>query len=210
MTTITRVANPRLALYSFNATSDKGKAEQLDVLFQITGRTQTNFHKWHPLIAEPFMYPPSNYESRFKPPFGKNVFYGSFSREPTLYESAFYIIRERLNLSINDADIRTIFSVDAIELNNIDVGQAANAVRIMDRQSFIEAHQFINLNPQATFIKYPSCRDVNKRMNIAILDISRLNKAPLANDTISFSYDSAKKEILWAEDNLTINWTDVS
>ncbi len=79
--------------WSYRATQNSGLGKQLDLMLEendgrrslITG----SFNRNLPLS-----------KARFRPEYGRNVFYASFIEETALYEQAFYCMKECVHLSI--------------------------------------------------------------------------------------------------------------
>lgn len=198
------------SLSSYHATQNEQRAKQLELLIEMTKPTDL-YSEWHPLITSPFRYNPPHPQARFRPPYGKNVFYGSFIEETALYENAFHFIRERKHLNIKtDIGVRTIFSITGNENESIDIKKDPNCSVIMDKNDYSISHQYVISNPNTTLIIYPSCRDPQKRNNAAVLDINRLKKHPKWESSIKFFYDNEKQEISWLDYGLHIKWDEVS
>jgi hypothetical protein len=194
---------------SIRATGSSNKAAQLELLLN---RTNPN-PSWHPYIAYSFKIPLPRPSGRFRPPFGRNVFYGSEIDKTALYESAYYIMKERGHLKIRSSVInaeRTIFVVDADNRNAFDITSTANFNLLMDKNNYSASHQFVQSNNKIKYISYPSVRDPHKRYNAAILNINLLAKSIKSDEQIKFNYDGLKNEVLWIDYNLNINWSQVS
>lgn len=209
MIELVRIVEHQASLSSYRATQNEERAFQLELLIEAT--KPENFHsKWHPLIATPFRYNPPHPHSRFRPPFGKNVFYGSLLEETALYEHGFHFMRERRHLKIKtDTGIRTIFFVDADENNSIHLGKHENCKLIMNKNDYSASQHFVADHPQHSFIIYPSCRDPEKRNNAAVLDINHLEKNPKWESAIRFFYDNENQQINWLDYHLHIKWDQV-
>lgn len=206
---VVRIIEDQSALSSYRATQNEERALQLELLIEST-KPHNPYHKWHPLIATPFRYSPPHPEVRFRPRYGKNVFYSSLIEETALYEHAFHFIKERMHLKELEIDtgFRTIFFVEANENDSINIRNHPDCFHIMNKNDYSASHQFIRSNPNATFIIYPSCRDPKNRDNAAILDINRLEKNLAWQSTIKFFYDNKKKEISWLDYYLHIQWDE--
>ncbi len=210
MIELVRIVEHQAALYSYRATQNEEVALQLELLIEMT-KPKNLYTAWHPLIATPFRYQPPHSEARFRPPYGKNVFYGSFIEETALYEHAFHFMKQRIHLKIKiDAGVRTIFIVEADDNNAIKIKNNPNYIELMNKNDYLPSHQFILTHPTETFIIYPSSRDPEKRNNAAILDIERLDKNPKWESSIKFFYDNHSQQISWLDYNIHIQWKQVS
>ena len=210
MIELVRIVEYQATLSSYRATQNEERALQLELLIEAT-KPRNLYLTWHPLIATPFRYPPPHPHARFRPSYGKNVFYGSFIEETALYEHAFHFIKQRMHLKIKtDTGVRTIFFVDADNNNSTQLRHHTDIPRMMDKNDYSASQHFVTLNPNAIFIIYPSCRDPLQRDNAAILDIALLNKNPKWESTIKFFYDNQKQQINWIDYHLHIQWSQVS
>jgi len=206
---LVRIVEHQATLSSYRATQNEERALQLELLIEMT-KAKNSHVEWHPLIATPFRYNPPHPQARFRPPYGKNIFYGALIEETALYEHAFYFIKQRMHLKIKmDAGIRTIFFVDANESGSVRIKNHLDCSAIMHKTDYSTSHQFISSSPKTTFIIYPSCRDPQHRDNAAVLDINLLAKNPKWESTIRFFYDNQKQQISWLDYNLHIQWNQV-
>lgn len=212
MIEVARIDNHKSNLSSYKATEQENRAQQLELLIEISMPPNNN-PTWHPLIAKPFRYPPPQpqHQARFRPAYGKNVFYGSTTQETALYEYSFHFMKQRVNMKHHapDSGLRTIFIVSANEFNSIDVSSDPNLADIMDKNDYSASHDFVRNHPRTTFIRYPSCRDPRNRTNIAILDINHLEKNPNWETSIKYFYDYNTQTISWIDYKLHINWNTV-
>lgn len=207
---LVRIVEHQASLSSYRATQNEDRAVQLELLIEIT-KPKNHFVEWHPLIATPFRYNPPHPQARFRPPYGKNIFYSSLLEETALYEHAFHFMRERMHLNVeSETGIRTIFITEAIEKNITDIKNTANFTTIINKNDYSASHQFIKNNPDAAFILYPSCRDPEQRDNAAILDIKLLSKNPKWEAAIKFFYDNTLQKITWLDYRLHIDWAQVN
>jgi RES domain-containing protein len=196
-------------LYPYRATQNGERARQLELLLENT-KPENLYPEWHTLIATPFRYSPPHAIARFRPAYGKNIFYGSALEETALYEHAFHFMRQRLHLAeINQNGTRTIFSVEANTNHSINLKDYEDCSLIMNKNDYGASHQFI-ANKASTFIIYPSCRDPQQRENAAILDIKHLNKTLEWQTPIHFFYDNEKHNLHWLEYDLAIEWVQVA
>lgn len=210
MIELVRIVEHQAALYSYRVTQDKEAALQLELLIEMT-KPKNEYTSWHPLIATPFRYQPPHSEARFRPPYGKNVFYGSYIEETALYEHAFHFMKQRIHLKIKgDAGMRTIFFVEANDAHSINIKNDPNCAELMDKNNYLPSHQFILTHSTETYIIYPSSRDPKQRNNAAILDIERLSKNPKWESSINFFYDNHHQQINWLDYHLHIQWKQVS
>jgi hypothetical protein len=206
---LVRIVEYQAALSSYRATQNEDRAVQLELLIETT-KPKLPATGWHPLIATPFRYNPPHPNARFRPPYGKNVFYGSLLEETALYEHAFHFMRERIHLPIEtDAGKRTLFFVNAKANNIVKISQEKHCATIMDKNDYSASHQFVANHPQATFLLYPSCRDPEQRDNAAILDIQHLGKNPKWETSIRFFYDNKNQKIAWLDYQLHVTWSEV-
>lgn len=206
---LVRIVEHQASLSSYRATQNEERAVQLELLIEIT-KQKNNFADWHPLIATPFRYNPPHPQARFRPPYGKNVFYSSLLEETALYEHAFHFMRERMHLNLkSETGVRTIFFADANDKNIYDVKTSSHFSAIIAKNNYVASHEFIKNNPDAAFILYPSCRDPHKRDNAAILDIQLLSKNPKRESAIKFFYDNELQQITWLDYQLKIQWKEV-
>jgi len=206
---LVRIVENQSVLSSYRATQNEERALQLELLIETT-KPENNYSSWHSLIATPFRYSPPHPEARFRPPYGKNVFYGSFIEETALYEHAFHFIKQRRHLKIKtDTGVRTLFFVNTDTKISIQIKNHPDCLVIMDKNNYTASHQFVLANSQKTFIIYPSCRDPKQRDNAAVLDINHLEKNPKWESTIRFFYDNQKERINWLDYSLHIDWNEV-
>jgi len=207
---VVRVVESQATLSSYRATKNLVRARELELLIESTKPGHIDF-RWHSLIATPFRYSPPLRQARFRPPYGKNVFYGSMLEETALYEHAFHFMKQRQHLEIkSDTGCRTIFSVKADDTDAIKIKHHPHRKKIMDKNDYSESHQFVQSHPNVTFIIYSSCRDPKQRDNAAILDIKHLDESPAWESSINFFYDNQQKKISWLDYNLDIQWSQVS
>lgn len=210
MIELVRIIEHQAALYSYRATQNEDSADQLNALIEAT-KPKILFSDWHPLIATPFRYPPPHPQARFRPPYGKNIFYGSLVEETALYEHAYHFMKQRTHLNIDtETGIRTIFFVNANDDNSVHIKNDNNYLQIMDKNDYTISHEFVTKNPHVTFIIYPSCRDPEKRDNAAILNIKHLQKNPKSEISIKFFYDNKLKRITWIDYQLHIMWEQLN
>jgi hypothetical protein len=207
---LVRIVEHQSTLSSYRATENEERAVQLELLIEMT--KPTNSHQmWHSLIATPFRYKPPHPQARFRPPYGKNVFYGALMEETALYEHAFHFINQRRHLKIKtDTGVRTIFFVDANDTGSVQIKKHPDCSHIMNKNDYSASHQFVITNTNTTFIIYPSCRDPRQRDNAAVLDINHLAKKPKWESTIKFFYDNQMQQISWLDYSLHIQWTQVA
>lgn len=207
---IVRIVEHQADLSSYRATQHEERAVQLELLIEIT-KPKNLYAEWHPLIATPFRYNPPHPAARFRPPYGKNVFYGSVLEETALYEHAFHFMRQRKHLSITpETGMRTLFVVNAQAEKIVQIRHESNYAAIADKNDYVSSHEFIKKNPHATFLLYPSCRDPQHRDNAAVLDIQHLAKNPDWEASIRFFYDNRLTRLTWIDYQLHINWMDVA
>ena len=209
MIELTRIVEHQASLSSYRATQNFDRAIQLELLIEST-KPKNSHIEWHPLIATPFRYTPPHSEARFRPRYGKNIFYGSCFAETALYEHAFHFMKQRIHLKIKtETGLRTLFSVDALDHHATEIKSISNSLSILDKNDYSSSHQFIAANPAVSFIIYPSCRDPQQRNNAAILDINFLNKTLNKDSSIKFFYDNSARKITWLDYKLPIHWNQV-
>jgi hypothetical protein len=205
-----RIIENQSALSSYRATQNEERAIQLELLIENT-KPATKIQTWHPLIATPFRYHPPHKQARFRPPYGRNVFYGALVEETALYEHAFHFMKQRRHLKIkSDTGVRTIFFVNANDTDSVFIKNHPNYMRMMDKNDYSASQEFVTAHPEMTFIIYPSCRDLQQRDNAAILDINKLDRNPKWESTIKFFYDNETHQISWLDYHLHIQWKAVS
>lgn len=209
MIELARIIEYQASLYSYRATQNEAAANQLELLIEST-KPDNHYMNWHPLISTPFRYSPPHPHARFRPPYGRNIFYASLIEETALYEHAVHFMKQRMHLdATSETGMRTLFFVDADDKNAIDIKDDSQCAAMMNKNDYSASHQFITANPHASFIIYPSCRDPKNRNNAAILDIKHLHHMPKWEATIKFFYDHAKQQINWLDYQLHISWAEV-
>lgn len=210
MIELTRIVEHQASLSSYRATQNEELAVQLELLIEAT-KPKNSYSNWHPLIATPFRYTPPHPQARFRPPYGKNVFYGSLIEETALYEHAFHFMKQRIHLNMGtETGVRTLFFVDADDKDAFHLSQHQYASSILDKNDYSSSHQFITENQHLSFILYPSCRDPKQRNNAAILDIHHLEKNPKWETAIKFFYDNSLQQITWIDYQLQIPWKEIN
>jgi hypothetical protein len=207
---LVRIVEHQSTLSSYRATQNEERAIQLELLIEMT-KPANKQQTWHPLIATPFRYNPPHPQARFRPPYGRNIFYGALLEETALYEHAFHFMKQRMHLKIKtETGVRTIFFVDANDTGSIQITNHPDCPQIMDKNDYSVSHQFATANTKTTFIIYPSCRDPKQRDNAAVLDINHLAKNPKWESTIKFFYNNQTQQLSWLDYNLHILWSAVS
>jgi hypothetical protein len=202
---IIRIVEHQASLSSYRATRNEDRAVQLELLIELT-KPKNIFTEWHPLIATPFRYNPPHPIARFRPRFGRNIFYASLETETALYEHAYHFMRQRMHLAVNtETGIRTLFSVDADKTSAVKI----EIETLTSKQDYSASHDWIEKNPQISFILYPSCRDPLKRMNAAVLEIEHLGKDIKRESAIKFFYDNQQQKLTWIDYSLPIKWEQV-
>lgn len=211
MIELVRIIENQSTLSSYRATQNEERAIQLELLIEMTKPVDKQ-QAWHPLIATPFRNtPPPHTQARFRPSYGKNVFYGALLEETALYEHAFHFMKQRMHLKIKtDTGVRTIFFVEANDSGSVKIKHHSTCSQIINKNDYSASHQFVADNTQTTFIIYPSCRDPKQRENAAVLDINHLAKNPKWESSIKFFYDNQKQQINWLDYKLHITWKEVS
>ena len=210
MIELVRIVEDQATLYSYRATQNEEAAVQLELMIETT-KPKFMYAEWHTLIATPFRYSPPLENARFRPPYGKNVFYGSLVEETALYEHAFHFMKQRMHLNIEtETGIRTLFFIEANDKSSVNIKNVPHFLSIMNKNNYSASHQFVESNPEITFILYPSCRDPQKRENAAILNIHHLEKNPKWEASIKFFYDNTKKQITWLDYHLPVLWAEVT
>lgn len=210
MIELVRIVEHQSTLSSYRATQNEERAIQLELLIEMT-KPKNNYQLWHPLMATPFRYNPPHPQARFRPTYGKNVFYGSLLEETALYEHAFHFMKQRIHLKIKtDTGVRTIFFVDADNSGSVVIKNHPRCSEMMNKNDYEFSHQFVKDNTETTFIIYPSCRDPKQRENVAVLDINHLSKNPKWESSIKFFYNNQIQQINWLDYNLHINWKEVT
>lgn len=209
MIELIRIVEHQATLSSYRATQNEDRAVQLELLIEIT-KPRNAYAAWHPLIATPFRYSPPHPQARFRPAYGKNVFYGSLLEETALYEHSFHFMKQRMHLNIEtETGVRTLFFVDAENQSAYRIDKQPQYLKLLDKNDYIASHEFTNEHPDITFIVYPSCRDPKSRENAAVLDIKHLGKNPKWESPIKFFYDNKQQQITWLDYQLPIQWKEV-
>lgn len=209
MIELVRIIQDQTILYGYRATQHADRAEQLELMIETT-KPKRLYAEWHPLIATPFKHSPPLPHARFRPPYGKNIFYGSLIEETALYEHAFHFMKERKHLDVaTETGTRTIFFVNAKDDGSVHIREEGSFLAIMDKNDYSASHQFITDKPAVTCIIYPSCRDPEHRDNVAILDIKHLEKYPTWETSIKFFYDNRLKQITWVDYKFHVKWSQV-
>jgi len=204
-----RIVEHQASLSSYRATQNEDRAVQLELLIEST-KPKNHYLDWHPLISTPFRYSPPLPAARFRPPYGKNVFYSSFIEETALFEHAFHFMRERRHLNMGtETGVRTIFTANVEHQNSIHINSQQNSQDIMHKNDYSASHQFVIDHPETEMIIYPSCRDPKQRENAAILDIQCIGKNPAWEAAIKFFYDNPGQQITWLDYQLPITWNQI-
>lgn len=203
---IMRIIECQTSLYGYRATKNEARAIQLELAIDST-KPKNQHDEWDILISTPYRYSPPHREGRFRPPYGKNVFYGSAHVQTCFYEHAYHYMKERLHLEMEpETDSRTLFSVQANDKNSINLRNYDVCSEIMHKIDYEASYKFIENNPDVSFIIYPSCRDPERRDNAAILDINLIAKNPSYQMRAGFYYDNKKKMIKWIDYDFSIYW----
>lgn len=210
MIELARIVEHQASLASYRATQDEDRAVQLELLIEAT-KPANPYLEWHTLIATPFRYAPPHPEARFRPAYGKNIFYGSCVEETALYEHAYHFMKQRRHLNLQtETGVRSIFAINADDQAALHIQNHKNMSAIIDKNDYTASHEFMKDNADTTFIIYPSCRDPQHRDNAAVLDIQHLDKNPPWEKAIKFFYDNEAKKLLWMDYKLHITWAQVS
>lgn len=210
-----RVVQDQTRSYSFDATKSAEEAAYLESVLELT-KPRDFYAEWHRLVAAPFRYPlpvQPAYQARFTPPYyTRNALYCSRESATALYEHAYHFLWQRVHLkvAVPETGLRTIFSL-FIESKDIeDVTPHPDIGRIMDRSNYSASHDYIRTNPQVKALGYPSCRDPQRRMNYAAMEIASLGKNIGEEKLIEFYFEPARGNIRWIESNLDIDWKAVA
>lgn len=210
MIEVARIVEHQVSLSSYRATQNEERAVELELLIESTKPAMSHL-EWHPLIMTPFRYPPPHPQGRFRPAYGKNVFYGSLTEETALYEQSYYLIKQRAHLAIEtETGVRTIFFAEVDDSSATDIRNHSNLSALLDKHNYSASHQFVETNPDLSLILYPSCRDPKMRNNVAILDINLLGKNPKWESSIKFFYDNRLQQITWLDHKLHVLWSEVA
>lgn len=198
MIELNRVVEHQSELSSYRATRNEERAVQLELLIEST-KPAMPWLSWHTLVATPFRYAPPHQEARFRPPYGKNVFYASKQVETALYEHAYHFMKQRAHLNYaSETGYRTLFAVNANDTHAVTLDAVQHAA-ILHQQDYAASHAYIEQHPTTSFILYPSCRDPEQRQNAAILDINHLAKDLNHETSIRFFYDNSLKRLTWID-----------
>lgn len=209
-----RIVEDQRRSYSYEVTTSAEEAAYLDAALEVT-KPPPLYEKWHRLIATPFRYKlpvPPPVQARFRPPYAKrNVLYASRETITSLYEHAFYFLRQRIDKPgiVAETGQRTIFSLYVNDEDVTDISGRKGISRIMDRSDYEPSHAFILGRSEIKIVGYPSCRDPEKRMNYAALEIESLGKEIGEEKAIEFYFDPSRKSIRWLGFNLEIDWAVV-
>lgn len=209
MIELNRIVENQANLSSYKATKDEARAQQLELLIELT-KPENKHINWHPLISTPFRYPPPHPIGRFRPRFGKNVFYGACLEETALYEYSYHLMKQRSHLNVEpETGLRTIFVVDANNAESVDIRNDPSCFSIMNKNNYDPSHEFILQNPGNTFIIYPSCRDPKHRDCVAVMDIKFLERSIKWESTIKYFYNYNSQTISWIDYSLNIQLAEL-
>ncbi|HEU5280933.1 MAG TPA: RES family NAD+ phosphorylase [Gammaproteobacteria bacterium] len=210
MPLLNRIVENQAALSSYKATQNEDEAVQLELLIEQT-KPKNRFFEWHPLIATPFRYSPPHPQARFRPPYGRNVFYGTTHHETALYEHAYHFMKQRKHLAIEtETGLRTLFTVKTHDKKATRINHLPEASQLLNPNDYTYSQDFILNHPHHDFIYYPSVRDPEHRENAAVLNIHHLDKKPLTEQTIKFFYDNRSQCLHWLDEKLAIEWNQVN
>lgn len=209
-----RVVQDQTRSYSYDATGNAEEASYLESVLELT-KPRALYEDWHRLISTPFRYPlpvQPSYQARFTPPYyHRNALYCSKESLTALYEHAYHFLRQRVHLegAVPETGLRTIFSLFVDEGDVSDLGGRPDIARIMERQDYSASHDYVRKNPAVKVIGYPSCRDPERGMNFAALEIASLGRALGDEKLIEFHFEPVHKIVRWIEYNLSIDWETV-
>jgi hypothetical protein len=198
-------------IYEYNATSTNDRAEILQELINRT-KPEPYYSEWHDLIATQFRYPLPvglKYQARFRPPHSMaNVLYASELKTTAQYEHSYHFLKFRLGLKkTKRTGQRTLFSIKVLQGIYIDdLSNHPDLAALTDPNDYTASHRYVQENPSSQVIRYPSCRDPERRCNIAVRDISALDKQAHSEQILSFSYDRKKHAVTWLDTGLQIPW----
>lgn len=120
-------------------------------------------------------------------------------------------MRQRRHLKLEtETGTRTLFFVDADNREARSIHHEQQFASILDKNDYLPSQQFVEYNPQASFLVYPSCRDPLHRDNAAILEIRHLAKYPKWESSIKYFYNYENSRLTWINYQLRIDWKDVS
>ena len=152
--------------------------------------------KHHYLIRTQFRYPLPvlpRFTARFRAPHSfRNVFYGTFERQTSFYETAYHWLRERVHVTglSQTPEPRTHFTVDFNDPKAMDICVHEDIVKIMDKKDYSHSHALVAKHPKVSSIVYPSCRDPKHGKCAAVFELLTLGEKPLSNEALFFIYDS--------------------
>lgn len=214
MTTVAlwRVVEHQSEQYEYRATST---TEMGDVLHDLIEESKPTpyCHEWHDLIATSFRYPlpvEARFEARFRPAGSmKNVLYASEYEETTLYEHGYYFFKLRIGVEgLPPAGSRTIFSpLLRDRMQAVNLYDHPQVDEITDPHSHTASHSFVRENSDVAAVRYPSCRDPERRPNYVILDIRALEKRIGTQKPITFSYNRSTSTLHWKDYKLALTPT---
>ncbi|MEK9146427.1 MAG: RES family NAD+ phosphorylase [Elusimicrobiota bacterium] len=206
-----RVVQDQTRSHSYDVTTNAEEAAYLESVLELT-KPKGVYGEWHRLIAAPFRYPlpvQPAYQARFTPPqYDRNALYCSKESVTALYEHAYHFLRQRIDSKglVPETGLRTILSLFVEESDIEDIGNDPNIGCIMDRKDYSASHDYIRRHPEVKVIGYPSCRDPQRRMNYAVLEIASVGKTIGEEKLIEFYFEPVHKTIRWIEYNLEIDW----
>ncbi len=156
--------------------------------------------RWHDLIKGPFRYklPVSSLLSkRFLPPnWHKNAFFAAYSPITSIYEIAYYFLRERVGRKISSLpQTRTLFSVNFSDPNLIDLSNRPDIGEVMNRYDYSRSHQIVREFPDASSFQYPSCRAPDQGACVVTYDISCLGKTPKTEQELAYAFDMESSSV---------------
>lgn len=195
-----RIVENQANLYGFRAAANAEKALYLEDIIETTKPAPLTAG-WDKLIAAPFRLPY----------FNRNILYCSKELLTALYEHAFHYLRERVHLKgIREAGQRTAFTLFIDPKAVTDIRRRRDAKALTAREDYAASHAYIAKNPAVRVIAYPSCRDPERGLNYAALDINAVGPNTGERRAISFYFDQSQGSILWTDFDLPIRWAEVA
>lgn len=155
---------------------------------------------WHDLIARSFRpkLPVRHaFSRRFLPPnWYRNALFASCSPITSIYEVAYYFLRERVGKNISSlSQARTLFSTEFYDSKIVDLAGREDIGEIMNRHDHSKSHQIVRDSPAVNSFQYPSCRDPSNGACIVTYEISCLGKVPKTEQELSYTFDPVTNSV---------------
>ncbi|MGQ0572467.1 MAG: RES family NAD+ phosphorylase [Armatimonadota bacterium] len=210
-----RVVQNQARTYALEATESPEQAGFLEEVLEAS-KPELLYPDWHVLIATPFRYPlpvPPAYQARFKPPYSlRNVLYCCRKETTALFEAGYHFLRERVGRTemVPESGRRTIFSLSLLEEPTHDIRSRRDIKKIMDRLAYGPSHRYINSQPRARMLLYPSCREPDGGDNFACFEIEALGKRIGGSLDLDYYFSPERESIVWSGQGLEVFWKTAS